>query len=103
MRTLAITIAMFCVRFIAAGQIPDTSIFRLPVVMDSVVVRAARGGWDVQAFIRRVQTDTTFYKAFRTLHLVSFNASNDVRILAKDGSVKAGMKNKAEQTRSKGC
>jgi hypothetical protein len=71
--------------------------------MDSFVVHAARGGWDIQGFIRRIQTDTTFYKAFRTLRLVSFRASNDVRILAKDGHPKAGMHCVTNQTRINRC
>jgi hypothetical protein len=89
--------------FTASAQLQDTSIFRYPIQMDSVVVRAARGGWDVQGFIRRIQTDTTFYKAFRTLHLIPFTASNDIRIFDKNGSIKASLKSHTTQARSGSC
>ena len=71
--------------------------------MDSVVVRAARGGWDVQGFIRRVRTDTTFLKAFRGLHLISYTASNDILIYNKKGGVKASLKSHTVQTRKGNC
>jgi hypothetical protein len=86
-----------------SAQVQDTSVFRFPVQMDSVVVRAARGGWDVQAFIGRVQTDTSFYKAFRTLRLVAYDASNDVRILDRKGAVKASLVSRTRQTRRGSC
>jgi hypothetical protein len=83
--------------------VQDTSIFSFPIAMDSVVVRAARGGWDVQGFIRRVQRDTTFYKAFKGLHLVSFKATNDIKMLGKDGKPKATLLSHTAQTASRGC
>jgi len=85
------------------GQRQDTSIFKYPIQMDDVVVTAARKGWDLQGFIRRVRTDTTFYKAFRSLHIISFNAVNDIRIYDKSGKVKASLNSKTKQTVSNGC
>jgi hypothetical protein len=98
-----VLLALFCFAGTVNAQVQDTSIFKFPVVMDSVIVRAARGGWDVQAFIRRVQTDTTFYKAFRTLRLVAFEASNDVTIYNGRGAEKAALKSRTKQTRQNGC
>jgi len=71
--------------------------------MDDVVVSATRKGWDLQGFIRRVKTDTTFYKAFRSLHLVSYNAVNDIKVYDKGGKVKASLYSKTKQTATNGC
>lgn len=48
--------------------------------MDSFVVKS---GFDVNAFIRRVKNDTTFYKAFRSMHLIPFTAQNSVEVYHK--------------------
>ncbi len=85
------------------GQKQDTSIFKYPIKMDDVVVSATRKGWDLQGFIRRVKNDTTFYKAFRSVHIVSFNATNDIRVYDKNGKVKASLNSKTRQTVSNGC
>ncbi len=81
----------------------DTSFFAFPLQMDTMVIRAARGGWDIAGFIRRVQTDTTFYKAFRSLHLVSYTAMNDIKMLDKSGSVTASLLSHTKQTAVRGC
>lgn len=87
---------LFCGLQVSA-QTTDTSIFKYPIKMDSVVVVAARGGWDVAGFIRRVQNDTTFYKAFRALHLVSFTAANDIKVYDKAGKIKASLYSHTQQ------
>ena len=62
-------------------QVMDTgSIFSQPVSMDSFVVKS---GFDINAFIRRVKNDTTFYKAFRSMHLVPFTAQNNIEVYHK--------------------
>ncbi|MBS1688281.1 MAG: hypothetical protein JSS96_06120 [Bacteroidetes bacterium] len=86
-----------------AAQNADTSIFKYPIQMDSVTVVAARGGWDVAGFIRRVQNDTTFYKAFRALHLVSFTATNDIKVYDKEGKVKASLYSHTRQSVQNRC
>jgi hypothetical protein len=58
---------------------------------------------NVPAFIDRVRNDTTFYKAFRTLRIVGFTALNDVRMVYKDGDIKASLRSKIQQTRSNNC
>jgi len=58
--------------------VPDSlSIFSQPIALDTFVIRSS---FDVQAFIRRVKADTTFYKAFRSMHLVPYSSVNDIRI-----------------------
>lgn len=88
---------------IAAAQRKDTSVFSQPIKMDDVVVSAVRKGFDVQGFIRRVKNDTTFYKAFRSLHIVSYSAVNDIRVYDKKAKIKASLYSKTRQSVSKGC
>ncbi len=73
----------------------------VPIQLDSFVVKA---GFNPRAFIRRVQTDTTFYKAFRSLHLVPFVAVSSFSAYDKKGRVTATNKNKIRQLiDAKGC
>jgi hypothetical protein len=71
--------------------------------MDDVVVKATRKGWDVNAFIRRVKNDTTFYKAFRSMRLVPYTATNDIRVYDKKGKVSASLYSHTKQVRSGNC
>ena len=70
------------------------------VNLSEVVVRT---DLNVAKFMERVKNDTSFYKAFRSLHLVNFSAWNDIRIKDKKGRVKASMQSKTRQTRSGNC
>ena len=58
---------------------------------------------NVPKFIDRVKNDTTFYKAFKNLHVLGFTALNDIRIIDKKDRQKAGMQSKTRQIRENGC
>ena len=58
---------------------------------------------DYLSILERIKNDTTFYKAFRNLHIVEYSAYNDVRILNKDGSQRASWNSKTTQLRDSGC
>lgn len=94
-----------CTAFTLHAQQPDTTnnAFKLPIQMDEVVIKATRSGFDINAFIRRVQTDTTFYKAFKSLNVTSFNATNDIRVYDNEGNVTASLYSKTHQTAANGC
>jgi len=81
----------------------DTSIFKFPIAMDEVVISAAREGWDVQGFIKRVQNDTTFYKAFKSMRIMSYNATNDIRVYNKREKVTASLYSLTRQKAWNGC
>lgn len=87
----------------SAAQAQDTSVFKYPIQMDEVVISAARGGWDVQGFIRRVQNDTTFYKAFKSMRVTSYNATNDIRVYNRKGKVNASLYSLTKQKAWNGC
>ncbi|MBI1783377.1 MAG: hypothetical protein HYR66_18735, partial [Sphingobacteriales bacterium] len=55
------------------------------------------------AFMKQVQEDTTFYKAFRNLHILRFTAINDINMLNKKQSIIASLKSKTLQSVSNGC
>lgn len=69
-------------------------------VLTEVVIR---NGFDVARFLQRVKNDTTFYKAFRTLHILGFTSLNDVKMLDKDGRIKASLYSKTRQNHINGC
>lgn len=58
---------------------------------------------DVASFIERVKNDTTFYKAFRNLHVVGYAALNDIRMLDKNGNIAASLRSRTKQVRSGDC
>jgi hypothetical protein len=62
-----------------------------------------RSDLNISRFIDQVKKDTSFYKAFRTLHLLGFTSWNDIRIKDKKGNLKASLQSKTKQVRSNGC
>ena len=70
------------------------------IELTEVVVR---NKLDVESFIKRVKTDTTFYKAFKNLRVLSFTSLNDIRMQDKKGKVKATLQSKTRQHVAGGC
>lgn len=58
---------------------------------------------NVPLFIERIKNDTSFYKAFRNLHILGFTAINDIRMNDSDGRIKAGLRSKTKQVRVNNC
>lgn len=63
-------------------------------MLDTFVIKS---GFDVDAFIRRVQTDTTFYKAFKSLHFVPYTAVNNFAVYDRKGKIEATCHSKTQQ------
>lgn len=70
------------------------------VTLTPVVVRS---GTNVPGFIKRVESDTTFYKAFKNLRILNYQSLNDVRMFDRKGRVEASMYSKSRQWASKSC
>jgi len=70
------------------------------IELSEVVVR---NKLDVESFIKRVKTDTTFYKAFKNLRVLNFTSLNDIRMQDKRGKVKATLQSKTRQHVAGGC
>ncbi|RYY56270.1 MAG: hypothetical protein EOO09_07285 [Chitinophagaceae bacterium] len=70
------------------------------ISLSEVVVRT---DVNVPKFIERVKNDTSFYKAFKNLHVIGFTSLNDIRIMDKKGKQKAGMQSRTIQHHSGNC
>jgi len=62
-----------------------------------------RNNFDYRKVLQQIKDDTTFYKAFRNLRVLSFSSFNDIKMLDKNGVVKASLYSKTIQTRTEGC
>jgi len=88
----------------AAAQVLDTNSYFAPILIDEVIIKSSDKGFDIKDFIERIKNDTTFYKAFRSMHLVTYNAENDIRIFEKKGNkVKASLTSETKQIARNGC
>lgn len=96
-------LAAILILIYSCAHAQDTSRFAYPIQMDEVVISAANDGWDVQGFINRVQNDTTFYKAFKSMRITSYNATNDIRVYNKRGRVTASLYSLTQQKAWNGC
>lgn len=94
---------LFCVcslLTLAQDDSADVEAVRRMVNLSEVVVRS---DLNVSKFLQRIKTDTTFYKAFRTLRILGFTSLNDIRMLNKKSAVIASLQSKTRQQRSGGC
>ncbi len=78
----------------------DTERLAKMVSLTEVILRT---DLNVPRFIDQVKNDTTFYKAFRNLHILGFTAWNDIRVKDKKGKIKASLVSKTKQIRSANC
>jgi hypothetical protein len=90
---------LFCPAILFA-QDSAVTVERKVITLKEVVVR---NNLDIPSFINRVKTDTTFYKAFKNLHLLGYTALNDIRMMDKNNKLKASLESKTKQTVSNGC
>ena len=87
-----------------AAQILDTNSYFAPILIDEVIIKSSDKGFDIKDFIERIKNDTTFYKAFRSMHLVTYNADNDIRVYEKKSNkVKASLLSETKQIYRNGC
>ena len=85
---------------VAHAQNDTGSMFTVPVQLDSVVVKS---GFNINAFIRRVKNDTTFYKAFKSMHLVPYTAVNDIKAYDKNNNIAAALHSRTRQNIKNHC
>jgi hypothetical protein len=97
--------AFFCLLSainLSAQQKNDSTVTvgRKAITLSEVVVN---NKLNVPTFINRIKNDTSFYKAFRNLHILNFTAINDIRMNDADGKMKAGLHSTTKQIRSNNC
>lgn len=101
---LLLVIMILCATKCLYAQTVDTTSFSQPVMLDEVVIRAEGSGFNVKNFIRLIEQDTTFYKAFRSMKLQTYNAVNDINIYNKKGSkIEASQQSETKQIYRDGC
>lgn len=77
----------FFLCFLGLGvQAQDTIKEQNGVLLSAVVIADMNKGFDVDKFITRVRKDSTFYKAFKSLSLVSCTQYNDIEFFDKKGN-----------------
>ena len=62
-----------------------------------------RNNFDFKKLLKQIKEDTSFYKAFRNLHLLNFSSYNDIKMLDKHDNIKASLFSKTKQNRINGC
>jgi hypothetical protein len=82
------------------GQDTSVTVEKKVITLKEVVVR---NNLNVPAFIDMVQKDTTFYKAFKNLHVLGYTSLNDIRMMDKKNRVKASLASKTKQSVREGC
>lgn len=102
MKTIFLLYLSFFLAHFCFGQSDSLDNERLAkmISLSEVVIR---NDINVPNFIERVKNDTTFYKAFRNLRVLSFTSLNDIRLMDKKERQKASLQSKTKQNRSNGC
>ena len=97
--------AFFCLFFSASlfAQQPKDSVITIGKKMVTLSEIVVDNQLNVPVFINRIKNDTTFYKAFRNLHVLGFSSINDIRMLKKDGTAEASLFSKTKQVRQGNC
>src|SRR6478672_3515658 len=97
-----ITISNCCITLDCYGQTDtsDAAILSRITVMSEVVIR---NDLDIINFLQRVKNDSSFYKAFKNLHLVGYTSINDIKMLDKTGNINASLYSKTKQRRLNNC
>lgn len=70
------------------------------LTLPSIIVRS---GLNTGSLLRRIKQDSSFYKAFKTLHVIGYVADNNITMKEKNGNVKATYQSKIKQIHAAGC
>ncbi|WP_156522716.1 hypothetical protein [Arachidicoccus ginsenosidimutans] len=90
------TASFFC---IPVGAQVDTIIDNSNITLPDVFV----GNVNVPVLLHRIQNDSSFYKAFKSLHIVGYTSINNINVLNKDGSAKATYDSRVQQIHQNNC
>jgi hypothetical protein len=97
---LALVYLLTCRSVFSQDDSLDNERLKQMVTLSEVVVR---NNLDVAKFLQRIRNDTTFYKAFRTLHILGYTSLNDISMMDKKGKPKASLHSKTIQHVQHGC
>lgn len=88
---------------LSQAQVPADSLLQVgkkTITLSEVVVDDKL---NVPAFIENIKNDSSFYKAFKNLHIVGYRAINDIRMVDKKGNLDASLFSKTLQVRHNNC
>lgn len=92
---------LLSIAYLAASSQDTTVVYKNQTFQLSEVV--VRNKFNAGAFIDYVKNDTTFYKAFKNLRILSFTSFNHIQMLDKKGKTIASLDSRTRQTRANGC
>lgn len=82
----------------------DTSDYTFKVDLNEVVISSFSDSFGVNDLISIIQSDTTFYKAFKSLRLTTFNGLHDIKVLdKKKRGIVARYTSETKQIYREGC
>ncbi|TCZ74390.1 hypothetical protein [Flaviaesturariibacter aridisoli] len=73
---------------------------RRMVTLSEVVVRS---DLNVPRFLQRIRNDSSYYKAFKNLHILGYTSENYIELFDKKGRSQAGLRSKTRQHRDRNC
>ncbi len=100
MKTFFIPVFFVLLSFVASAQNDTAYAGKKLITLSDVVIDK---NLNVPSFINKIKNDSSYYKAFRNLRVINYNAVNDIRILDKKGGLKASLFSKTKQLRSNNC
>ncbi|RYY65265.1 MAG: hypothetical protein EOO12_07405, partial [Chitinophagaceae bacterium] len=89
MRTGALALGLLCALG-AKAQTADSAeveAVRRMVTLSEVVVRS---DLNVPRFLQRIRNDSSYYKAFKNLHILGYTSENYIELFDKKGRSQAG-------------
>lgn len=100
MKTLFIPVFFILLSLSSLAQ--DDTVFtgKKVITLSDVVVDK---NLNVPGFINKIKNDSSYYKAFRNLHIIGYTAVNDIRMLDKRGGLNASLFSKTRQLRNNNC
>jgi len=100
-KLLSFTLGFFLSIFsFAQEDTSDVEAVRRMVNLSEVVIRS---DLNVPRFLQRIKNDTSYYKAFKNLHILGFTSLNFVQMKDKKGKVKATLESRTRQNVAAGC
>jgi hypothetical protein len=100
MKTFFIPVFFICLSLSSAAQGDTVFTGKKVITLSDVVIDK---NLNVPGFINKIKNDSSYYKAFRNLHIIGYTAMNDIRMLDKKGGLNASLISKTKQVRNNNC
>ena len=103
MRSIVLIFFILFIALFSDAQVPGDSsvdVGKKVITLSNFVIN---NKLNVPAFIEIVKNDSSFYKAFKNLHIINFTAINDIRMNNKNGELNASLFSRTKQTVQNGC